>query len=40
MADEQDDQAPADEAHGRIASALDAIEGSLDEVAEAIARMG
>ena len=40
MADEHEDEAPADQAHAGIAGALDDIEGSLDEVAEAISRMG
>jgi len=40
VTDEHEDDAPADDAHTAIARVLDGIEGALDEVAEAIARMG
>ena len=40
MADDDAGGVPADEVHDAIADALEGIEAALDEVAEAIARMG
>ena len=40
MADDDAREAPADEVHEATGSALDGIEAALDEVAEAISRMG